>query len=74
METSVDMTVPDVAVRLGVSRITVWRWIKQGVFPNAYQLNPRVEGSPWRIPEDDVISFEEERKGRQGNDSQANDN
>lgn len=67
------MSTFEVAERLGVTNVTVWRWCKDGVFPNAYQVNPRVERSPWRIPEDDVIAFEEERKGRQGNATQKDD-
>lgn len=67
------MTIPEIAEKLNVSRVTAWRWVQQGAFPNAYRVNPLSEQSPWRVPEEEVIAFEEKRKGRQTNDSQSND-
>lgn len=66
--TPVDMSISDVADRLGVSHVTAWRWVQQGAFPNAYRLNPMADQSQWRIPEEDVIALEEKRKERQDND------
>ena len=57
----------EVAQRLGVTSVTVTRWINRGHFPNAYKLGPYSK-SPFVIPETDVISFEEKyrtAKGRQ---------
>lgn len=70
---SVDISVPDAAERLGVDRVTVWRWVQAGEFPNAYRLNPNNPRSPYRIPEEDITAFEEKRRGHQINDSQKND-
>lgn len=54
-------TTRQVADRLGATPQTVADWIRQGKFPNAYKLDPEGQTSPYRIPEDDVISFEEKR-------------
>lgn len=47
-----------VAKRLEVSSITVTRWIRQGLFPNARKKNPYNPASHWIIPEEDVIRFQ----------------
>lgn len=64
------MTTGEVGDRLGVDPTTVLRWIHDGVFPNAYRKNPRSKRSHWLIPEGDVQSLEEERKGRQDDATQ----
>ena len=46
-----DLTVREVAARLKIHPETVRVWLRQGIFPNAYQL-PRRSG--WRIPLADV--------------------
>jgi len=55
-------SVKEAAERLGVGTTTVNRWVKLGEFPNAYKLNPRAKNSPFRIPEEDIVAFEEERQ------------
>lgn len=71
-----DMSIPEVAERLGVHRVTVHRWVvNKNYFPHAYQVNPHESRSPYRIPEEDVIAFEEKRKeGCQSNASRDIDN
>ena len=36
----------DVVAVLGVSRTTLWRWVKDGTFPQPIQLGPATAG--WR--------------------------
>lgn len=55
------LTSTQAADRLGVSRITIYEWIKAGFFPHAYQLSEQRQ-SPYRIPESDVIAIENRRK------------
>ena len=55
------LTTREVADRLGVTPRAVQAWIKKGKFPNAYKLDPDGRTSPYRIPESDVVSFEERR-------------
>jgi excisionase family DNA binding protein len=52
----------DVAERLGVDVRTVQRWIAAGRFPGAYRVDPQGSRSPYLIPENDVVAFEERRK------------
>ena len=54
----------EVANRLGVTSRAIQDWIQQNKFPNAYKLNPDGRTSPYRIPEKDVVAFEEKRHGR----------
>lgn len=56
------LTVAEVAKRLRVSRATITRWISNGDFPNARQKNPNLDTSPYEIPLQDVIDFEDRRK------------
>jgi excisionase family DNA binding protein len=46
-----DLTVREVAALLKIHPETVRVWLREGIFPNAYQL-PRRSG--WRIPKADV--------------------
>lgn len=48
-----DLTAQEVAERLGVAVRTVNKYIREGRFPNAYQVNPRL----WLIPESDLVGF-----------------
>ncbi len=57
-------TTKQVAERLGVTPRAIQDWIKQNKFPNAYKLDPDGITSPYRIPEKDVLAFEERRHGR----------
>lgn len=47
----------DIATRLGVSRITVWRWTDAGRFPRAVKLGPNC--TRWR--RHDVEAWEAQR-------------
>lgn len=58
-------TTQEVAERLGVTPRAIHKWIKRGRFPNAYKLDPDSRTSPYRIPEDDVVAFEERRHATQ---------
>jgi excisionase family DNA binding protein len=55
------LSVKEVAERLGVTPRAIHRWIKRGYFPGAYKLSPALN-SPYRIPESDIIAFEERRE------------
>jgi len=54
-------TTKEVADRLGVTPRAIQDWIQQRKFPNAYKLDPEGKTSPYRIPEKDVVAFEERR-------------
>lgn len=54
-----DLTAQEVAERLGVGRSTVNKYIQEGRFPNAYQVNPRL----WLIPESDLVGFKKPLMG-----------
>lgn len=59
MSASDDLTIKDVAERLGVSRRTVNRMINRGQLPNAHKRNPFASRrAEWYIPESDVIAVE----------------
>ena len=58
-------TAREAAERLGVTSRTIQNWIAQGLFPNAYKLNPRGKTSPYCIPEEDIEALEEERMNHQ---------
>jgi transposase len=62
-------SVREAAERLGASRSAIRKWHRAGEwFPNAYKLNPNRMNSPLRIPEEDLIAFEEaQKKGHQVN-------
>jgi excisionase family DNA binding protein len=45
------LTVLEVAAYLRVSRVTVWRWCREGILP-ASQV-----GRNWRIHRDDLLNF-----------------
>jgi excisionase family DNA binding protein len=60
-----ELTVDQVAQRLGVTPRSVLRWLDKGFFPNAYRFAPMAK-SPWRIPESDVVVFEGLRKNPSG--------
>lgn len=55
------LTTAQAAQRLGVSQVTINKWIDLGHFPNAYKLSS-ARKSPYRIPETDVEDFEAKRK------------
>ena len=51
--------------RLGVTKKAIGDWIKKGLFPGAYRVNPSSRHSPFRIPVEDVEAFEEKRRATQ---------
>lgn len=57
-----DLTSAQAAARLGVTKKAIANWVKRGVFPNAYKLNPLLLNSHLRIPEQDIEAFEQMRK------------
>ena len=60
--TKTDLTLREAAERLGCSDETVRRMLRDGRFPNAWQMNPGAATSPFFIPLRDVIAFEKERR------------
>ncbi len=42
---------------------TVQRWIYDGRFPHAYQIDPGGSGV-WLVPEADYVNFQRPRRGR----------
>lgn len=52
----------EVAARFKVSKMTVYRWIWSGCFPNAIKLKPEGRTSPYRIPAADITAFEDKRR------------
>lgn len=55
-------TAAEAAERLGVSKVTVIRWIELGQFPGAHKSNPALKNSPWRIAAKTVADFETARR------------
>ncbi|WP_018135416.1 helix-turn-helix transcriptional regulator [Acaricomes phytoseiuli] len=49
-----DLTVTELAKRIGVHRVTAGRLVLQGYFPNAYKTGSGGETSPWAVPESDI--------------------
>jgi predicted DNA-binding transcriptional regulator AlpA len=49
------LTTAQVRARLGISRATFWRWVKQGYLPKPVYLGPRVA----RYRQYDIQKFEE---------------
>ena len=60
------LTTAAAARLLGISPITMAKWIALGHFPNAYRLNPLRTQSAWRIPMADVKTFVQKRREQQG--------
>ena len=58
------LTVKEVAARLGVKPKTINKYLALGHFPNAHKLNPHLINSPYRIPEKDVVAFEQARHSK----------
>jgi len=56
------LNVHEVARLLKVSDATVRIMVREGKFPNAYQMTPGKETSPFCIPEKDVTAFEKSRQ------------
>ncbi len=52
------LSTAETATKLGVSTVTVQRWIRDGHFPNARKKGP-AKNSPYLIPEDDLRNFQE---------------
>lgn len=58
-----DLTVKEVAERLGKDNRLIRLWCKQGRFPNA-RLEETPRGGVWLIPEKDLRGFQEPQMGR----------
>jgi predicted site-specific integrase-resolvase len=58
-----DLKASEIAARYNVQPITVKRWIKSGMFPNA-RFEETVAGSIWLIPESDLKNFTPPVQGR----------
>jgi excisionase family DNA binding protein len=56
-------TTTEAAKRLGVNRVSVYRYVQRGKFPNARPKSD-LDGSPILIPESDIVAFEERRRKR----------
>lgn len=52
------LRLPEVTVRVGVSRSTIYSWMSQGLFPQRIALGPRISG--WA--EDQIEKWLEQRE------------
>lgn len=43
---------------LGVTRITLWRWVRRGIFPRPVQLGPNTKG----VPKEDFDAWMDARR------------
>lgn len=50
----------DVAARYGVSRVSIWRWVREGIFPSPKKIGQRLKR--WDI--DDLLGYEAGIGGR----------
>jgi len=55
-------SIKEVGEILGLSRVTVWRLVKEGYLPGVYQKTP-LPGSVWVVPAASVEKFLQERGG-----------
>lgn len=55
----------DIAARLAISRVTVWRWAEQGRFPRPIRLGPNC--TRWRA--EDVADWEATRLAESGGEA-----
>ena len=60
------LTTVAAAELLGISPITMAKWLADGHFPNVYRLNPKKTQSRWRIPRGDVNDFIQQRRKERG--------
>lgn len=61
-ESKKTLSTQEVADRLGVTSRAIIKWVRKGLFPGAYKLNPHASNSPYRIPVEAVEKFEQERE------------
>jgi len=61
-----DLTVREVAARMGTHTETIRRWLRRGMFPNAYQISNRYG---WRIPEGDLDALRRRTRMQAGGSS-----
>lgn len=54
MKKDQDLSTKQAATLLNVTYQTIVNWMRDGIFPNAYKLNPTKKNSPIRIPRSDV--------------------
>ena len=57
-----DLTTQEAATRLKLSTRKVQQLYTEGRFPHAYKLDPAKSNSPVRIPEQDLINYEQSRR------------
>lgn len=67
MKKDQDLNTKQAADLLKVSDQTIINWMRDGLFPNAYKLNPTKKNSPIRIPRADIDkALDAQRKARRG--------
>ena len=52
------LTITEAAEILGVERVTVWRYVKAGHFPNAQKSENKAPLPGWYIPLSDIKAFQ----------------
>jgi prophage regulatory protein len=58
------LRLPEVVRRVGISKSSVWLWIRQGRFPEPIRVGPRV--TCWRLTEIDAWIEAKAAEGRGG--------
>lgn len=67
MKKDQDLNTKQAASLLKVSDQTIINWMRDGLFPHAYKLNPTKKNSPIRIPRVDIDqALDAQRKARRG--------
>jgi len=64
------LSTSEAAKRLGVSSKTLLRWIKDGRFPGALQINPYAKNSAFLVPQSALEAFELRRQAGGGPDKE----
>jgi predicted DNA-binding transcriptional regulator AlpA len=62
LDTSPMLKPSHVAERFCISISTVYKWVKQGLFPNAISINAATKHGVVRIPESDVLALMQQAK------------
>lgn len=64
MKKGIELTVEQVATRLGVGESSVRLWCKNGRFANARRDESNPRGIVWYIPVSDLRGFKKQGRGR----------
>jgi predicted site-specific integrase-resolvase len=64
MTKQIMLSTKEAAALLQISDQTIINWVRDGVFPNAIQLNPSKRNSPIRIPRGDVVAVQRGQRVR----------